>query len=370
VRIALFCPSYGQVGGIETKAERLIAGFRGAGHAVTVLARGEPSVADADGVRVTRVRFHQLPRRMRHVARELRFRAAAPGVGAALLAAAESAGADVVLSLAITSYAPYVGRLARRLPVVLSLEGGEPGGVFTARPRPLRRALLHARRVVACAGSLAKAAIALAPEIADRLTVVPNGVDAARFAAATPWSHPRPYILAVGRLVAQKGFDVLLDALSRAADGLGVDCLIAGDGPDRAALEARRNAAGLGARVRFLGTVGLDALPALYRGAVLVACPSRWEGLPLVVLEAMATGRPVVASAVDGIPDAVVDGETGILVPPEEPAALAEAITRLVRDPGASERLGAAGAVRAHDQFGWPRITAAYLDVLAAATAA
>src|SRR5207247_9233835 len=100
---------------------------------------------------------------------------------------------------------------------------------------------------------------------------------------------------------------------------------IAGDGPERRRLEALRERLGLGARVHLLGAVDRVTVASLYQGARLVACPSRWEGLPLVCLEAMASGRAVVASRVDGIPDAVGDGATGLLVPPEDPVALAGA---------------------------------------------
>jgi glycosyltransferase involved in cell wall biosynthesis len=195
--------------------------------------------------------------------------------------------------------------------------------------------------------------------------VIPNGVDGAAFAAAAPWPHPRPYVLAVGRLVPQKGFDVLLAALARLDHD--VDCLIAGDGPERDALVALRARLGLERRVEFLGTIGPDRLPALYRGATLVACPSRWEGLPLVCLEAMAAGRAVVASAVDGIPDAVVADTTGLLVPRDAPAALATALARLLAAPDVRARMGAAAATRAREEFAWPRVTAAYLDELAIA---
>src|SRR5439155_274446 len=159
---------------------------------------------------------------------------------------------------------------------------------------------------------------------APRLSVIPNGVEPGVFVDGRARPHPRPYVAAVGRLVPQKGFDVLLEAFAR-LDAPEVDLLIAGDGPERRRLEALRERLGLGARVHLLGAVDRATVASLYRGARLVACPSRWEGLPLVCLEAMASGRAVVASRVDGIPDAVGDGETGLLVPPEDPVALAAA---------------------------------------------
>src|SRR2546427_775138 len=216
VRIALSGPRYGQVGGRGEKARVLIGAFRARGHAVTVLARGEPATSRCDGdVPVVRSDYHQMPRRARHVARQLRFLRERPRATRALHRAVTHAGSEVVLTLAITSYAPYVSALAAAAPLVLSLEGGEPGGRFTANPRALRTALRRATRVVACARSLAASARALAPEVAPRLSVIPNGVEPGLFANGRVHAHPRPYVAAVGRLVPQKGFDVLLEAFAR-----------------------------------------------------------------------------------------------------------------------------------------------------------
>ena len=368
VRIALFCPSFGQVGGIETKAQILIAAFRTAGHEVAVLARGESAASSLHAdVPVVRLPYHQLPRRGRHVARHIRFARALPGTVGALRRATREAKADVVLTLAVSSYAPYAIGLAGAAPVVLSLEGGGPG--FTRNPRVMRWALRRAVRVVAVASSLARTVSVLAPEVGPRVIVIPNGVEPERFAAGPAFVHPRPYVLAVARLSHEKGVDVLLDAF--AALGVAdVDLIVAGDGPERSRLAAQRDALGLRSRVHFLGGVDHERLPALYRGAALVACPSRWEGLPLVCLEAMASGRAVVATAVDGTPDAVVDGESGVLVPPDDPPALARAIETVLRKRGWADDLGARGVALVRERFDWRRIAARYLDVLRAAAGA
>jgi glycosyltransferase involved in cell wall biosynthesis len=370
VRIAVFCPSYGDVGGIETIADSLIAEFRRAGHAVLVLARDDRATARArSDVPVLRLGFHQLPRRARHFARQLRFARQFRGALIELRRAITGFGGDVVLGLAVSTYAPYVAGLGRTIPVVLSLQGGEARDEFTSRPRALRAALRRAAWVVACARSLAEHAKSLEPGVAARLTVVPNGVDPRRFASGPAFAHPRPYVVAVGRLVRQKGFDVLLEAFARLQPA-GVDLLLAGDGPERASLEEAGRRLGVEDRLHLFGALGPEAVASLYRGALLAACPSRWEGLPVVCLEAMASGRAIVATTVDGIPDAVADGETGLLVPPDDPTALAHALGRLLEDQALRARLGAAGQRAATERFAWPRIASAYLGALAEATSA
>src|SRR2546428_2962550 len=369
VRIALFCPSYGQVGGIEEKARVLIEAFRAQGHAVTVLARGEPATSGSDGdVPVVRREYHQMPRRARHVARQLRFLRDLPRATRALRRVVSDAASEVVLTLAITSYAPYASALAAAAPLVLSLEGGEPGGRFTANPRALRSALRRVSRVVACARSLAAAALGLAPEVADRLSIIPNGVEPELFADGPAYAHPRPYVAAVGRLVPQKGFDVLLEAFARLRVPE-VELLIAGDGPERRRLGAIVERLWLGARGHLLGTVTRATVASLYRGARVVPRPSRWGGMPPGCLEALGSGRAVVASRVDGIPDAVGDGETGLLVPPEDPLALADALGALLEDGPRRERLGARGRALVCAELTWASVAERYLAVLADAAA-
>src|SRR5581483_4012271 len=300
MRIALFCPTWGDLGGIERKGASLVAEFRRRGHETLVIARGRRETSEPTAaVPVHRLPLRHLPSRSHRLVRRVRLVLHLPELLAGLRRLLRTWRADVVLSLAVSSYTPYTIGMAGAVPLVFSIETAGPD--FAQHPRALRWALRRAAGVVACASSLAASARALAPEAAARIVYVPNGVDLARFGPdVAPYPHPRPYALAVGRLAHQKGFDILLE---------------------RQAAEL-----GLGGCVRFLGSAELDQLAALYRGALLLACPSRWEGLPLVCLEAMASGCPVVASDVDGIPDAVVPGETGLLVPAREPEALAAAL--------------------------------------------
>lgn len=159
-------------------------------------------------------------------------------------------------------------------------------------------------------------------------------------------------LLFVGRLRLRKGVEVLLEALAELREWMPSPPLwIAGDGEHRAALEARVRELGLGNRVRFLGRCSPEEVRTLLGEAWAMVVPSIYEGMPLVVLEAMEAGTAVVASAVSGIPEVVVDGETGWLVPPEDPAALARALAEVVADPSEARRRGAAGRRRLDERY-------------------
>jgi glycosyltransferase involved in cell wall biosynthesis len=368
VRIAVFCPEFGAIGGIERKAESLIREFRACGHRVVVLARGDDGATAGDPP-VFRTRFHGVPRRVGALGRRFRYAMRRGRAVTALRAAASDFGADAVLSLSVSAFSPYALGLSAVAPLVYCLEGREAGGVFTATPRVLARTLRAATHVIGCSTSLVESACALVPAVRSRITMIPNGVDVDRFGTGPAFRHPRPYVLAVGRLARQKGFDVLLRAFVDLAPVDPPDLLVAGDGPERADLVSLADRLGLRPRVHFLGAVDQATVASLYRGAAVVASPSRWEGLPLVVLEGMAAGRAVVAAAVDGVPDAIAPGETGILVAPEDTAALAAALEDLLGNDAERARLGAAARAAAERAFVWPQIAARYLDVLARVTA-
>jgi glycosyltransferase involved in cell wall biosynthesis len=149
-----------------------------------------------------------------------------------------------------------------------------------------------------------------------------------------------PEVLYAGRLSAEKGVLELVEATR------GLTLRVAGDGPLRARVPGA------------LGFVPHDQLERLYGQAAVVVCPSRREGFGVTCLEAMAHGRPVVATDVGGLRDLVVDGETGIVVPARDPAALRAALERLLGDRELRSRLGAAGRRRAREGFSWDHVTA------------
>jgi glycosyltransferase involved in cell wall biosynthesis len=210
-----------------------------------------------------------------------------------------------------------------------------------------------------------------------RTTVVPCGVDTTAFSPDGP-AYPRsdrPRLVVLGRLVRRKGVDEVIAALRRLPD---TELLVAGGPPSDTGLErdpdARRlrqvaAAAGVADRVRLLGAVARADVPALLRSADAVVCVPWYEPFGIVPLEAMACGRPVVASAVGGIQDTVVDQVTGLLVPPRRPDALAAALRTLLAAPTQALAYGIAGRDRVLARYGWDRIAdataAVYAEVLA-----
>ncbi len=204
----------------------------------------------------------------------------------------------------------------------------------------------------------------------ERAVVIPNGIDAARYADVDGNLVRRELGLAggaflvgtVGLLNEAKGHVHLIDAARRVRERFpGVVIVIAGDGGLRGALERRIREAGLDGTVRLLGyRTDVDRILAALDLFVL---PSLWEGLPYVVLEAMASGRPVIASDVNGARDLVADGVTGRLVRPAHPDALADAILQLLEDPASRERFARAGRERVRSDYSLERMIEQYVDL-------
>ena len=237
-----------------------------------------------------------------------------------------------------------------RLPLVSTKHNDDPfrAGPFRYVERQLAR---RARRVIAITESLARFNVERVGIPRAKLVVVHYGLDAppARWGDNPPLALPEGarVLLALGRLVPQKGLDVAVRALPavRAAHPEAV-LVVAGEGPERRALEELATGLGVGDAVFLLGRAG-DVTALLDRADLLVH-PARWEGFGLVLLEAMLASTPVVATRVSSIPEIVVDGETGVLVPPDDAEALAGALVRVLDEPGS---LGAAGRTRALEQF-------------------
>ena len=266
---------------------------------------------------------------------------ALPAFMASFSAAARRAarGADVVHAHWLPS---AVVALSTGKPFVLQLWGTDVE--LARRAQPLARSVVRQARIVVCASrALAEQAHALG---AREVRVIPSGVD---LPADVGDETSPPEVLYVGRLSAEKG---VLDLVA-ASDGMRLR--VAGDGPLRDRVPGA------------LGFVPHHELSALYSRAAVVACPSRREGFGVACAEAMAHGRPVVASAVGGLLDLVEEGETGLLVPPGDVERLRAALQHLLDDGTLRARMGRAARARAQKQLSWDRVTpatlAAYADL-------
>ena len=235
-----------------------------------------------------------------------------------------------------------------------------------------RGELRHADAITAVTGAIVDTLVRDYGVERSRVAIIPNGADPPdadrEEAEARRWrekflSTPvKPLWVVAGRLEEQKGHDVLFAALSRLVkNGLDFTLAVAGDGSRRSWLESQSLSLGLAPRVQFLGH--LEDVSGLLAAADAVVLPSRWEGLPLVLLEAMARARPIVASAVGGVRDAIDDGVHGTLVPPGDEEALAEALEHIHRKADRGWRLGHAAALRVRERYTWHAVVEDYESV-------
>ncbi len=235
------------------------------------------------------------------------------------------------------------------------------------------RALRGAWRVLTNSRTTASRVEAALPELAGRIRPVLLCIDPERVRlwereGAAPGPPREPAALIVGRLWSEergKGHDQLVEAWPAVRRRVpGAQLWIVGEGDDRTRLETRAREAGIGDAVRFLGRVDDRELGALYRRAGLLAMPSRQEGFGLVYAEALWHGLPCVGSTADAAREVIADGETGLLVPYGDSAALGDAVASLLADPERRRRMGEVGARRARERFGYPRFRADLIGAL------
>ena len=255
--------------------------------------------------------------------------------------------------------AATVGMLVTHLaPVTLSITVHGPDEFYDAPGYHLREKI-DAAAFVCCIGAFARSQCMLvAPEAAwEKFELAPLGIDPAEFTPRPPRVAPDPFeILCVGRLVPAKGQRVLVAAVDELVrEGRHVRLRLVGNGPDRAALEGEVAWRELGAHVVFEGGVPQDRIRALYAKADAFALASFAEGIPVVLMEAMAMEIPCVTTCITGIPELIRDGVDGLLVMPSDGDALVAALRRLIDDPELARRLGAAGRARVADRYHLPR---------------
>ncbi len=339
------------IGGVEVLGVEYVRALRSRGHEVAIVtSHGSLDLPDEDviaGVPVHRFRLAEALER-----RDPRAILAAER----RLGALKGAFAPDVVHLQLTDASVFFhlrtaeARPARTVVAIrVSLPDGRP-----AASSVLGQALRGADWVTANSSAVLDHARRLIPEIRERSSLIYNGLPMPSIAPA-PLPLEPPTLLCLGRVVDDKGFDLAIRALADIRRRVPATRLVvAGDGPARAALSGEAAALGLADAVEFTGWVRPEGVPSLLNRATVVIVPSRWqEAFGLVALQAAQMARPVVATDVGGLPEVVLDGSTGLIVPAESPAAIAGAVSALLEDPARARALGLAARARAERTFGF-----------------
>jgi glycosyltransferase involved in cell wall biosynthesis len=347
-----------------------------AGHRVQIITRsapGKPGYEQVGGIPIWRPRF--LPLYPLHVD--------VHGLFVQRLVGRLGAGVDL-----FHLHTPLPPPLQVEAPYLLTVHSPMMAASRALRLTGLRELLVRLqtpvsisieKRLLAGAAGLAVVARSVAGELGaygidrSRIRVVGNGVDVDLFRPPDERPAPgssEPTILAAGRLDVKKGLEDLIESMRFVVQRYPDARLwLAGDGPLQNRLRRKTAQLGLGQAVGFLGHVAQAQMVGLYQAATVFVHASHYEGLPTVLLEAMACGKGVVSTAVSGALDVVEDGVNGLLVAPSAPGALAEAISRLLADAELRARLGAAGRHTVEEAFSWPvvarKYASCYQDLLA-----
>lgn len=378
MNVAIFASAFHpSLGGVEEVVRQVAHEYKRQGISTIVLTnrwpRSQPRHEIYEGIPVYRLAM-RLPEYTLKV--RLNYWLTLAGSRAEMLRILRHHHCDIIHVHCVSSNGHYalMAREALGLPLVVTAHGErtiDAGHVYEGSifiNRLLRKLLADADYVTACSkDTLADLESYCGRPFGNRASVVYSGIRLDEFDGASPYQHPRDYILAIGRMVPQKGFDLLIEAFAK-ANLHSHDLLIAGDGPERDSLEHLSRKYELGDRVRFIGRADRKTTAALFKGCSFFVLPSRQEPMGIVNLEAMAVGRAVIASKVGGVPEIVVDGETGLLVPPESTDALASAMTHLANDENLRIRLGRSGMARAQG-FGWGPIAKRYVEIYEGALA-
>ncbi len=357
-------------GGAGTATAGMARALTGLGCDVVVLTsrfRGLPARESRNGFTIVRV---PVIRRRVDRATPVQMLTFLASAAAALLPLTRTWRPDLSIAFFTIPSGPvaWLLRVVRGVPFIVSLRGGDvPGFEWAPEARRYHRLTAPVLRwiwrradaVVANSNGLRDLARTSTPELP--IASVPNGVELPPAVSAQPEAQS-PRLLTMGRLTQQKGIDVLFRAMTRLRDiDFALD--IAGDGPGRAGLEQLAQQLDLSDRVRFLGWVGREEIPQTFGNTAIFVLASRIEGMPNVVLEAMAYGRPVVCTRVFGADELIEQGISGMLIEIEDEVQLADALRTLLSDPGLRARMGTAARQRVEAHFTWTSTARAYLQL-------
>ena len=359
MRVLFWCDAFRpNIGGVEEFAWQFLNAMSERGHRFTVITH-----RDHDSLPATTtgrdISIHRLPFRRaltdRNPAQLLRLRKQAMDL-------ARAARPDL-LHLYFAGYSaafllPIADALAAPMLVTLHIDMDSPAGDST-----LAAAIDHADWVAGCSRSVLEPFRGRFPSLAGKTSVIHNGVSEPVPPSAGP-DTGRPFLLCARRLVRDKGVDLAVSMMAHVRRRFpDIRLVIAGSGPERSHLERQVAASGLGDAIEFLGPVAADEMPRLIAQATIVLLPSRSEGLPLIALEAAWLARPIVGTAVGGIPEFVVHGHTGLVVPPEDPVALADAVCELLGHRQRLAEMGHAAIERVRTHFSWEEHVSRYDDL-------
>ena len=370
MNIAIFASAfYPSLGGVEELCRQLAMELMRQGHGVIVLTnrwpRDLPATETLDGIPIYRLPF-RLPEGSAKAA--INYHLTHSRIERDMLAILRAHKIDVLNIHCVSSNAHYamIAQEKLNLPLVVTLHGEltmDANQVFQKSRQAqetLRSALRRADAITACSQrTLQDAESFFGETLGDRARVILNGIDLNEFNGAVPHRHSRPYLFALGRLVNAKGFDILLRAFATGIHATH-DLFIAGEGAEKQALVALAVTLGVQDNAYFPGRLGRDDVVSYMAGCDFFVLPSRQEPLGIVNLEAMASGKAVLANRVGGVPEIVTDGENVLLVDAENIGQLVTGLGTLAKDIQLRTRLGAAGKERVVE-FAWPTVARKYL---------
>ncbi|MBC8509838.1 MAG: glycosyltransferase family 4 protein [Anaerolineales bacterium] len=377
MRILLLSGSYPPVlGGVQTVTHTLARHLIRRNHKVQVIANRYPRSLPAremlDGVPVSRLLF-LTPRIDQIRRRRPDLFLASVGVFPATLFRLNYKLAnffpDVINVHFPDTQTPFVLWLKKRFHfrLVVSLHGHEimrwfgEGGTDLARLDDLKRLLRSADVVTACSQFLLERVVELEKAISNKGRVIHNGVNLCRFEDKHPYRHSRPYILAFGRLVHKKGFDLLLDAFAQiTVHNSDIDLIITGDGEETSRLQAQAVELGIHKRVKFVRWAAPETVVQLLSGCLFVVVPSRSEPFGITALEAMAAGRPVLATNVGGLPE-FVSSENNCLVEPTSEGLL-DGLRQWLDHPTGLKKMGEKNREKVA-KYSWDQMVDQYMKI-------
>lgn len=347
-----------QIGGIETFSANLIPALQARGHDVTVLtSKHNESLPTAE--QMGSIPVHRLPIWESLRTNDLK---ALFAVRKAVAEFKRALNPDIVHLHFGASALYHLQTQGANGPPTLTTVHALPGSSLA--DNSLFSKVVHASQAVNAVSRKGRQILTGAfPELADRFSFVycglgPSGQDAIE---VIPPAFDEPLLLCLGRLTPQKGFDVALRAFARIEPAVPrARLMIVGEGIEEVALKKLAASLGISHKVDFTGAVPPQDVFEVINRATMVLLPSRFEGLPLVALEAARMQRPIISSAVDGLPDLVIDQESGLILQENNEQELAKAILALLQDPQKAMRMGRAAARHLEDHFAFEQCVSSY----------